>query len=337
MSAPKLVIGANGYLGSHVTRQLVAAGHQVRVMVRENANTVSIDDLDVQRFVGDIWDNDTLRDAMAGCDDVYYCVVDTRGWLKDPAPLFRTNVEGTRNVLEVAKDAGLHRFVFTSSYATVGRKRGRVATEDDVIVDRGLTAYVRSRVQAEQLVMQYAREQGLPAVAMCVSTTYGAGDWGRTPHGAIIAGAAFGKLPFVMKGIELEAVGIDDAARALILAAEKGRVGERYLISDKMISNAEVVRIAAEAAGVPAPTKSIPLALAWTMAVLGSAKARITGTDERMSIGSLRLMRAEAPVDCSKARRELGWQPRPVEESIREAAKFWVGLRAAKRNSKQAG
>ncbi len=115
---------------------------------------------------------------------------------------------------------------------------------------------MRSRVQAEDLVLQYAREHGLPAVAMCVSTTYGSGDWGRTPHGAIIAGAAFGKLPFVMNGIELEAVGVDDAARALILAAEKGRVGERYLISEKMISNAEVARIAAEAAGVPRARRS---------------------------------------------------------------------------------
>ncbi|MEV5360852.1 NAD-dependent epimerase/dehydratase family protein, partial [Micrococcus luteus] len=203
--------------------------------------------------------------------------------------------------------------------------------------DRGLTPYVRSRVQAENLVMEYAREHGLPAVAMCVSTTYGAGDWGRTPHGAIIAGAAFGKLPFVMSGIELEAVGIDDAARALILAAERGRVGERYLISEKMIGNADVVRIAAEAAGVPAPTKAIPLPVSWAMAALGSLKARITGTDQQLSLGSLRLMRAEAPVDCSKARRELGWEPQPVEESIREAATFWVGLRDAKRRSKQAG
>jgi dihydroflavonol-4-reductase len=332
-----LVIGANGYLGSHVTRQLVEAGRDVRVMVRDGANTVGIDDLKVTRFVGDIWNDDVLREAMAGCGDVYYCVVDTRGWLKDPAPLFRTNVEGTRNVLEIAKDAGLQRFIFTSSYVTVGRRRGHTATEGDVIVNKGLTPYVRSRVQAENLVMQYARDHGLPAVAMCVSTTYGAGDWGRTPHGAIIAGAAFGKLPFVMKGIELEAVGVDDAARAMILAAEKGTVGERYLISEKMISNADVVRIAAEAAGVPAPTKAVPLAMSWSMAVLGSAKARLKGTDEQLSIGSLRLMRAEAPVDCGKAKRELGWQPRPVEESIREAAKFWVGLRDAKRRSKQAG
>lgn len=352
VSAPKLVIGANGYLGSHVTRQLVEAGHDVRVVVREGANTIGIDDLAVTRFVGDIWNDDVLRDAMAGCDDVYYCVVDTRGWLKDPAPLFRTNVDGTRNVLEIALEFapgrsapaagnfGLRRFVFTSSYVTVGRKRGRVATEDDVITAgelKALTPYVRSRVQAEQLVMQYARDHGLPAVAMCVSTTYGAGDWGRTPHGAIIAGAAFGKLPFVMSGIELEAVGIDDAARAMILAAERGRVGERYLISERMIGNADVVHIAAEAAGVPAPTKSIPLAMSWTMAVLGSIKARLTGSDEKLSIGSLRLMRAEAPVDCSKAKRELGWQPRPVEESIREAATFWVGLREAKRKSRQTG
>ena len=329
-----LVIGAYGYLGSHVTRQLVGDGLDVRVMVRDGANTIGIDDLAVTRFVGDIWDNDTLREAMDGVDDVYYCVVDTRGWLRDPAPLFHTNVDGTRNVLEVAKDAGLRKFVFTSSYVTVGRRRGHVASEDDVIVDRGLTPYVRSRVQAENLVLTYAKEHGLPAVAMCVSTTYGGGDWGRTPHGAIIAGAAFGKLPFVMKGIELEAVGIDDAARAMILAAEHGRVGERYLISEKMISNADVVRIAAEAAGVPAPTKSIPLPMSYVFALVGSITAKLRGTDERLSLGSLRLMRAEAPVDHGKAVRELGWEPRPVEESIREAAKFWIGLRDAKRKSK---
>ncbi len=330
----KLVIGANGFLGSHVTRQLVANGHEVRAMVRPNANTIGIDDLSVTRFSGDIWDNDTLRDAMHGVDDVYYCVVDTRGWLRDPTPLFRTNVDGTRNVLEVAKTADLRKFVFTSSYVTVGRRRGRVATEDDIIVDRGLTQYVRSRVLAENIVLQYAREHGLPAVAMGVSTTYGSGDWGRTPHGAIIAGAAFGKLPFVMSGIELEAVGVDDAARALILAADLGRVGERYLISEKMISNADVVRIAAEAAGVPAPTKSIPLPMAYVLATAGSIKAKLRGTDEQLSLSSLRLMRAEAPVDHSKASRELNWEPRPVEESIREAARFWAGLRDARRKSK---
>ena len=140
-----------------------------------------------------------------------------------------------------------------------------------------------------------------------------------------------------MDKIVLEAVGVTDAARAMILAAEHRRVGERYLISEKMISNADVVRIAAEAAGVAAPAKSIPLPVSYALAAAGSTKAKLRGTDERLSLGSLRLMRAEAPVDCSKAARELGWKPRPVEESIREAAKFWVGLREAKRKSKAAG
>lgn len=329
MSAPKLVIGANGFLGSHVTRLLAADGEDVRAMVRPNANTRAIDDLEVTRFHGDVFDSTALRAAMAGCDDVYYCVVDTRAWLRDPAPLFRTNVEGLRNVLDVAKDANLHRFVFTSTYATVGRRHGRVATEDDVIDTNGVTPYVKSRVQAENLVMEYVAKFGLPAVAMCVSTTYGGGDWGGTPHGAFIAGAVFGKLPFGMKDVQLEVVGVDDAARAMILAAERGRSGERYLISERMMPLNEVIRIAADEAGVRPPQRSIPIPMLYALGALGSLRARLTGKDSELSLQSVRMMRAEADLDHGKAVRELGWQPRPVEESIREAARFWVAMREA--------
>lgn len=335
---PKLVIGANGFLGSHVTRQLVADGEQVRAMVRPTANTRAIDDLEITRFHGDVFDTATLREAMDGVDDVYYCVVDTRAWLRDPSPLFRTNVEGLRNVLDVAvNEPGLRRFVFTSTYATVGRRHGHVATEHDVVDTRGVSPYVQSRVQAEDLVMRYVAEAGLPAVAMCVSTTYGSGDWGRTPHGAFIAGAVFGKLPFLMDGIELEVVGVEDAARAMILAAERGRIGERYLISERMIALSEVVRIAADEAGVPPPRRSIPVPVLYALGALGSLRARLTGKDAELSLTSVRMMRAEAPVDHSKAVRELGWQPRPVEESIREAARFWSAMRNAKGRSTTPG
>jgi nucleoside-diphosphate-sugar epimerase len=328
---PKLVIGANGFLGSHVTRQLVADGAQVRAMVREGANTRSIDDLDVTRctrFYGDVFDTATVRAAMDGVDDVYYCVVDTRAWLRDTAPLFRTNVEGVRNVLDVAVHQPLRKFIFTSTYATVGRRHGHVATEDDVIASRGLTPYVQSRVQAENLVMRYVADAGLPAVAMCVSTTYGDGDWGGTPHGAFIAGAVFGKLPFLMNGIQLEVVGVDDAARAMILAAEHGRVGERYLISEKMMALNDSIRIAADEAGVPPPQRAISVPMLYALAAAGTIKAKLTGTDAQLSLASVRMMRAEAPVDSSKAKRELGWQPRPIEESIREAARFWAAMRS---------
>jgi len=340
VSAPKLVIGANGFLGSHVTRQLVATGADVRAMVRPSANTRSIDDLDVTRFHGDVFDTATVRAAMDGCDQVYYCVVDTRAWLRDPSPLFHTNVEGLRSVLDVAVEQPvsdtLKRFVFTSSYATVGRRHGHVASEDDQIDRRGLTPYVESRVQAEDMVLRYAADKGLPAVAMCVSTTYGSGDWGRTPHGAFIAGAVYGKLPFLMNGIALEVVGVDDAAKAMLEAAERGRIGERYLISERMIALKEVVKIAADEAGVPAPQRAISVPVLYAMGALGSLRARLTGKDAELSTQSVRMMRAEAPVDHSKAVRELGWQPRPVEESIREAARFWADLKNAKRNSKAA-
>jgi dihydroflavonol-4-reductase len=183
-------------------------------------------------------------------------------------------------------------------------------------------------------VLQYASQKGLPAVAMCVSTTYGDGDWGRTPHGAFIAGAVFGKLPFLMKGIQLEAVGVDDAAKAMLIAAERGRNGERYIISERMISLKEVVEIAADEAGVPAPRRSIPVPVLYGMGVLGSLRARLTGKDAELSMTSVRMMRAEAPVDHSKAVRELGWQPRSVEESIREAARFWANMKNTKRTRK---
>jgi dihydroflavonol-4-reductase len=340
MSAPKLVIGANGFLGSHVTRQLVATGADVRVMVRQGANTRSIDDLDVTRFHGDVFDTATVRDAMRGCEQVYYCVVDTRAWLQDPAPLYRTNVEGLRNVLDVAIEepvaATLKRFVFTSTYATMARRHGHVATETEQIDRRKLTPYVESRVLAEDLVLRYAAEKGLPAVAMCVSTTYGDGDWGRTPHGAFIAGAVFGKLPFLMDGIQLEAVGVDDAAKAMLMAAERGRNGERYIISERMIPLREVVKIAADEAGVPVPRRAISVPVLYAMGALGSVRARLTGKDAELSMQSVRMMRAEAPLDHGKATRELGWQPRPVEDSIREAARFWVNMKIAGRNRRAA-
>ena len=186
-------------------------------------------------------------------------------------------------------------------------------------------------------MLQYAAEVGLPAVAMCVSTTYGSGDWGRTPHGAFIAGAVFGKLPFMMDGIQLEVVGVDDAARAMILAAERGRVGERYLISERMIALKEVVRDrgrrgrCAGAAAIHLGAGALRDWLRWA-----SLRARLTGKDAELSLASVRMMRAEAPVDHSKATRELGWQPRPVEESIREAARFWADMKNARRNSKAA-
>ena len=339
------MIGANGFLGSHVTRQLVDGGAEVRAMVREGAKTIGIDDLAVQRFYGDVFDTEVLREAMTGCDVVYYCVVDTRAWLRDPAPLFRTNVEGVRNVLEVARTTGsqavrVHQQLRHDRPAAgaVHFAQASSPTEQDTLRwHRSLGPYALSRLQAEELVLRYADEHGVPAVAMCVSTTYGTGDWNMTPHGAMVAGAAFGKVPFVMKGIRLEVVGVDDAARAMILAAEHGRNGERYIISEKMMTQpadrphrrrrGAAYRCRAE---VDFAADALRDGGAWA-----ASRPGCSGTQERLTLRSLRLMRAEAEVDHSKAVRELGWQP--SRSRIRSAPRHGSGSRCGRREESQSG
>lgn len=328
MAGPvKLVIGASGFLGSHVTRQLVERGERVRVLLRRTSSTVALDDLDVERHFGDIFDDDALRAAMVGCDDLYYCVVDTRAWLRDPAPLFRTNVEGLRHVLDAAAaaDADLRRFVFTSTIGTIAlSENGRPVTEDEPFnwADKG-GGYIRSRVAAEQLVFQYVQERGLPAVALCVSNTYGSGDFQPTPHGSLLAAAAKGKMPVYFKGMSMEVVGVEDAARALILAAEKGRIGERYIISERFISARELYATAAEAGGTRSPRVGIPLNIMYALGFGGDIAATVLRRDMLLSTQSVRLMHIMSPMDHGKAERELGWHPEPVHDSIRRAVAFY--------------
>jgi nucleoside-diphosphate-sugar epimerase len=321
--AKKLVIGASGFVGSHVTRQLVAAGEDVRVMLRRTSSTKGIDDLDVERCYGDIFDDAALQAAMAGCDVVYYCVVDARMWLRDPGPLFRTNVEGLRHVLDVALAADLRKFVFTSSTGTLAINQHRAVTEDDPHNWNDGGAYIESRVAAENLVMQYARDEGLPAVALCISTTYGPGDWAPTPHGSVIALIAAGRFPFYM-GFSSEVVGIEDAARAMLLAAEKGRNGHRYIISDRYMSTRELHDIAARAVGRRPPRIPIPMSVLLFAARLNDLAARLLRRDLPFAYVGARMAELMSPLDHGKAERELGWKPEPVEESIRKAARFFV-------------
>ncbi|OBI67886.1 NAD-dependent dehydratase [Mycobacterium sp. E796] len=319
----KLVIGASGFLGSHVTRQLVASGADVRVMLRRTSSTQGIEDLPVERCYGDVFDDDALRVAMAGCDVVYYCVVDARMWLRDPAPLFRTNVEGLRHVLDAALDADLQRFVYTSTAGSLAISDSRPVTEDDPHNwDQG-GPYIEARVAGENLLLSYARERGLPAVAMCISTTYGPGDWAPTPHGSLIALVAKGRFPFYF-GYSSEVVGIEDAARAMLLAAERGRNGERYIVSDRYMSVRELHQIAATAVGRRPPRFGIPISVLRAGARVNDLVARLLHRDLPFAYAGIRMAELMSPLDHGKAERELGWKPEPVEDSIRKAAVFFA-------------
>lgn len=323
--AKKLVIGASGFVGSHVTRQLVDRGDDVRVLIRRSSSTKAIEDLDVEYHHGDIFDDAALRAAMAGVDDVFYCVVDTRAWLRDPAPLFRTNVEGLRHVLDAAVQADLRRFVFTSTIGTIGMPADRrPATEDDEFnwADRA-GAYIRSRVDAEALVLDYAKHRGLPAVALCISNTYGPRDWGPTPHGRQLALAAIGRLPFYVKGWAGEVVGIEDAAYAMLLAAQKGRNGERYIVSERFTTVRELYQTAADATGVRPPRIGVPLWAMYLMGYAGDMARIVLRRDSQLSSSSVRLMHIWPTLDHGKASSELGWQPEPIHEAVRRAAHFF--------------
>jgi nucleoside-diphosphate-sugar epimerase len=295
-------------------------------MLRETSSTKAIDGLDVQRCYGDVFDDAALRAAMTDCDVVYYCVVDARMWLRDPAPLFRTNVEGLRHVLDAAVDANLKKFVFTSTTGTLAINDSRPVTEDDPHNWTEGGAYIEARVAAEKLVMTYAAEKGLPAVALCISTTYGPDDWQPTPHGGVIARVAAGKFPFYL-GFSSEVVGIEDAARAMVLAAERGRVGERYIISDKYLSTREIHDIAADAVGVRRPRIGLPLPLLKLGAHANDLAARVLKRDLPFAVAGIKMAELMSPLDHSKAQRELGWEPEPVEDSIRKAARFFAGQR----------
>ncbi|WP_072803072.1 NAD-dependent epimerase/dehydratase family protein [Rhodococcoides yunnanense] len=322
MVPKSLVIGASGFLGSHVVRKLVEDGISTRVMVRSTSSTKGIDDLDVEKVLGDIFDDDALRTAMAGCDVVYYCVVDARVFLRDPEPLFRTNVEGLRHVLNVALDAGLRKFVFTSTAGTLAISDDTLITEDDERNWDTGGPYIEARVAAEDLVLEYARERGLPAVAMCVSTTYGPRDWQPTPHGRTIAQAAAGKLAFY-PAYDAEIVGIEDTARAMLLAAERGRPGERYIISDRCLSSLYPLTIAAEVGG-KRPPRALPMPFVLSATRATDALVRLVRGDMKLGYDAMRIAQAMSALDHSKAERELGWKPTPVEESIRSAAQFYA-------------
>jgi dihydroflavonol-4-reductase len=327
----KLVIGASGFVGSHVTRQLVERGDDVRVMVRKTSSTKGISDLDVEYRYGDIFDDQALRDAMDGCDVVFYCVVDTRAWLRDPAPLFKTNVEGLRHVLDAAADANLKRFVFTSTIGTIALSDDGPATEDQPFnwYEEG-GAYIQSRVQAEDLVLEYARERGLPAVAMCVANTYGPRDWQPTPHGGLVALVAAGKMPFRFNGMAYPVVGIEDAANALLLAADDGRNGERYIVSERFMQWNELFDIAADAVGARRPRIPVPFGLTIRLGSAGDFAARVLRRDVLVNRVAVRLAHIMSPMDHSKAVRELGWQPSPTPDSIRKAARFFDEQRKRK-------
>lgn len=320
-----LVMGASGNVGACVTRHLVAGGADVRVLLRKSSSTRGIDGLDVDRCYGDPFDTATASAAMSDRDVVYYCIVDTRAELRDPAPLFATNVEGLRKVLDAAVDTNLKRFVFLSTIGTIAVGRNGETVDEDTPFNWAHQAggYIESRRAAEELVLAYARERGLPAVVANVSNPYGPPDW-QPRQGMFVQMAALGKMPFYLRDVASEVVGIDDAADAMLRAAERGRTGQRYIVSERYMTHRELVTVAADAVGARRPRFGVPLAVVHGLGHLADAAGAVLRRDLPISRQGTRLLALTSPASHAKATRELGWHPKPTEHFIARAAEHYV-------------
>lgn len=318
-----LVVGASGFLGSHVVKALVAQGRTVRVLVRHTSRLDALAELPVEVYYGDVLEPASLRAAMQGCDTVFHCVVDTRAWLTDPAPLYRCNVDGLVNSMEEALRSGVRRFVFTSSIATIGLNSRGPARESDAFnwAERA-PAYVLSRVAAEQKLFEYCRERGLPGIALCVANTYGPEDVQPTPHGRLLWEAATGRLPLALD-CGSPCVDVRDAAAALVLAERRGRIGERYIIAGSYLEQAELYGMAARSAGRSAPRR-LPLGVAYGIAWCYQRLAALFGRrDMQLCTDSVLLSHVFKEMDTSKARTELGWQARPMADAVTDAVNWY--------------
>lgn len=317
-----LVMGANGFMGSHISRLLAAKGRRVRAMVRPTSDLSALQGLNIEICHGDISDTDSVKAAMNGCGTVFYNAVDTRAWLVDSAPLYRTNVDGLSNALDAAIAENITRFVFTSSMVTLPRHSGRPAREEhafdwwDEAPD-----YVKTRVLAEKAVTDAVAERGLPAVMLCIANTYGPEDHGPTPHGNALWQATKSKSTAL--DCRLPTVDVRDAAQACLLAETKGRIGERYAIVSECLRQQDFYAMAAESMGYAKPAV-LSMRKAYVFATIAEVINRLRGIkDAKFCRTSMFLSEAFGPMNHAKAAAELGWSPRPLSKTISDAIAWY--------------
>jgi dihydroflavonol-4-reductase len=318
-----LVTGATGFVGSAVARALLREGREVRVLARPQSDRRNLAGLDVEIAEGALEDAASLARAVAGCHRLFHVAADYRLWVRDRAAMFRANVEGTRALMRAALAAGVERVVYTSSVATLGLVAGDSADETTPSrVEDMIGPYKRSKFDAEAVVREMVAEAGLPAVIVNPSTPIGPGDRKPTPTGRLIVEAARGRMPgFVDTGLNIVHVG--DVAAGHLAAAERGEVGQRYILGGENMPLADILAAVAAAVGKAPPRLRIPLAVAFPVAVGAELAARLTGREPFVTIDGVRMARKKMYFTSAKAVRDLGYSPRPAREAIAEAVSWF--------------
>jgi dihydroflavonol-4-reductase len=314
-----LVTGATGFVGAAVARALIREGWQVRALARKGSDRRNVQHLPLEVVEGDLADRASLERALAECEALFHVAADYRLGAFDPRQLYRTNVEGTRNILEASRQAGVRRVVYTSSVATVGIPRDGTPGNEDTPVGIAdmIGHYKRSKFLAEQVVRD-AAVAGLSVVIVNPSTPIGPGDIKPTPTGQMVLDAAAGRMPaYVDTGLNV--VHVDDVAAGHLLAFHRGRVGERYILGGQDLTLRQILVEIAGLVGRKPPTVRLPTGVVLPIAYVAEAIARITGRPGRITVESVRMARKRMFFSSDKAQRELGYAWRAPTEALRDA------------------
>ena len=318
-----LVTGAAGFVGSHVTRQLVSTGQSVRVLVRPGSNLEALAGFHVECCEGDLRDANSLERAMHGVRRVFHLAADYRLWAPRPEEIYENNVEGTRKLLAAAKRAGVERIVYTSTVATIAVPRhGALPNEaTQATLDEMIGHYKRSKFLAEQVAVEAAAD-GIPVVIVNPTAPVGPWDWKPTPTGRIILDFLKGKMPaYVDTGLNVAAV--EDIAAGHLLAAEKGRIGERYILGARNMTLKQILDALSAITGRPAPRVRLPHAVALAAGYADQLFSRLAGREPQIPVEGVRMSRHRMFVESDKAARELGYQPTSVEAALERAVRWY--------------
>ena len=316
---PVLVTGASGFIGWHVARLLAASGLPVRAMTR-GRNPVP--DLNVEVVRGNLTDPASLERAVDGCGVVYHVAADYRLWSPNPAELYQSNVEGTRHLLQAALAAGVERVVYTSTVGCIGFVDGGLGDETTPVSLAEMSGhYKRSKYLAEKVALEFAAK-GFPVVIVNPTAPVGDHDFKPTPTGQTIVDFLRGRMPaYLDTGLNI--VDVRDVARGHLLACEKGRAGERYILGGENLTLEQIFAELSRQSGVPAPRLRIPYAVAWTAAAIGGVIANWTGMPPRAPLVGVRMAKKKMWVTHAKAESELGYSPGPATAALRNAVAWF--------------
>lgn len=318
------VTGATGFVGSHVARALAAQGADLRLLVRSGSDLRNIQELQVERVMGDLRDAASLKKAVAGCDVVFHVAADYRLWVRDPDEMYRSNVEGTKAILEAARESKVRRVVYTSSVATMGfQSNGHLANEESpVSLANMIGPYKRSKYMAEELAIE-AGKSGMDVVVVNPTTPVGERDIKPTPTGRIVVDFLKKKFPaYVDTGLNL--VDVAECAQGHIAALEKGRSGERYILGGENLTLKQILDRLADITGLPSPKIKVPYVVALATGVVDQVvTGYIRNREPRATIDAVRMGRKKMFVSSGKAEHDLGWKTVPVDAALRRAVEWF--------------